>query len=55
MTPRDFRAQVLQLCDYIEDAYAGGNNLIDWATMLAKAKQVRGVAFNIEEEHEHTS
>lgn len=45
MAPNDFRAHVLQLCDYVEDMYTARNQqgLIYWHTIHDKARQVRAV------------
>jgi hypothetical protein len=53
MTPRDFRAHVIQLCDYVEDLYRARNQtgLIDWHTAHEKAKQVRAAATEDRNEH----
>jgi hypothetical protein len=50
MTPRDFRAHVIQLCNMIEDGYAG-YSILDWATLLSKARQVRAAATEDRNEH----
>ncbi len=53
MTARDFRAHVIQLCDYVEDVdkcrTMGHPLLVDWATVVGKAKQLREFAFTKEE------
>ena len=47
MTDRDFRAHVIQLCDYLEDSKSDGSGtLTDWPTIYAKAQQVRSFAFD---------
>jgi len=51
MTDRDFKAHVIQLCDYIEDGWVSPKTL-DMDVLYKKAKQVRRFAWGIEQEKE---
>jgi hypothetical protein len=42
MSPKDLRAEVIQLCHYVEDVHSarGHQDLIDWNTVYQKAQRI---------------